>query len=166
MGINDDYDYVVVIDTDQYAGNFEREMCAYLTGQVGECGVGEEIAEAAAGSIEHLSWWEDNVASLPDEHGCHRPVAMMQTAGLASDGKGGVVEREMSDVDYALRGVWQSVGIFLESEPPQEVMDELRRRATEFAAKRPDQRSGGDRQPLEIRTVRLAGTHLSTAPKP
>jgi len=37
--------YKFIIDTDQYAGNFEREMCAYLTGTVGECGVGDEFAE-------------------------------------------------------------------------------------------------------------------------
>ena len=28
--------YLFVIDTDSYAGNFEREMCAYLTNQIGE----------------------------------------------------------------------------------------------------------------------------------
>jgi len=34
-----------IIDTNEYAGNFEREMCAYCTGQIGDCGVGEEEAE-------------------------------------------------------------------------------------------------------------------------
>ena len=34
--------YTIIIDTDEYSGNFEREMCAYCTGQVGECEVGEE----------------------------------------------------------------------------------------------------------------------------
>lgn len=33
-----------VIDTEQYAGDFERQMTAYLTGIVGECGVGKEEA--------------------------------------------------------------------------------------------------------------------------
>jgi len=37
--------FIFVIDTDTYAGNFERPMCAYMTGRVGECGVGEEFAE-------------------------------------------------------------------------------------------------------------------------
>ncbi|KKK83825.1 hypothetical protein LCGC14_2789530, partial [marine sediment metagenome] len=32
--------WIFIIDTDSYAGNFEREMCAYITGRVGECGVG------------------------------------------------------------------------------------------------------------------------------
>jgi hypothetical protein len=48
MGISQDGERLLfVVDTDTYAGNFEREMCAYITGQVGECEVGEEIAKAA-----------------------------------------------------------------------------------------------------------------------
>lgn len=38
--------YSFIIDTNSYAGNFEREMCAYLTGQVGDCGVGDEHIES------------------------------------------------------------------------------------------------------------------------
>ncbi len=36
--------YLFVIDTDTYAGSFEREICAYVTGQIGECEVGKEEA--------------------------------------------------------------------------------------------------------------------------
>ena len=36
--------YGFIVDTDSYAGNFEREMCAYMTGHIGECSVGEEYA--------------------------------------------------------------------------------------------------------------------------
>lgn len=38
--------YIFVIDTDSYAGNFERQMCAYLTGDIGESEVGKEEREA------------------------------------------------------------------------------------------------------------------------
>ena len=43
--------YLFVIDTNAYAGSFEREMCAYVTGQFGECDVGEEIAKAVKQQI-------------------------------------------------------------------------------------------------------------------
>ena len=43
--------YLFVIDTDIYAGNFERQMCAYITGQIGECEVGKENAELARQEI-------------------------------------------------------------------------------------------------------------------
>ena len=32
----------IIIDTEDYAGSFERPMVAYITGQLGDCGVGEE----------------------------------------------------------------------------------------------------------------------------
>lgn len=37
--------YRFVIDTDQYAGNFYRQMCAFITGQLDELGIGEEFLE-------------------------------------------------------------------------------------------------------------------------
>lgn len=32
--------YSIVVETDSYAGNFEREMCAFMTGHIGECEAG------------------------------------------------------------------------------------------------------------------------------
>lgn len=32
--------YSIVVETDSYAGNFEREMCAFMTGHIGKCEVG------------------------------------------------------------------------------------------------------------------------------
>jgi len=33
--------YIFIVDTEKYAGDFERQLTAYCTGQVGDCGVGE-----------------------------------------------------------------------------------------------------------------------------
>lgn len=68
--------YLFVIDTDRYAGNFERERCAYVTGQIGDCGVGKENAEIARQEV-------------PDEHGCARPVSIFPTPGWFNHGMGG-----------------------------------------------------------------------------
>ncbi len=57
-----------VIDTDKYAGNFEREMCAYVTGKIGECGVGSEHIE------KDISKQFNNVIDMADDSGCYRPV--------------------------------------------------------------------------------------------
>lgn len=82
--------YLFVIDTDQYAGNFEREMCAYVTGQFGECEVGKEIADEVRKRepklVERL---EDLVKSVPDDHGCNRPVSIFPTPGWFNNGMGG-----------------------------------------------------------------------------
>jgi hypothetical protein len=59
--------YAFVIDTDQYAGNFEREMTAYLTGRIGQCGVGDNM-------IEKLPIKFDNVTMLKDQYGTSRPT--------------------------------------------------------------------------------------------
>lgn len=38
-------EYLLVIKTTAYAGNFERELCAHLTGALRDCGVGSEFVE-------------------------------------------------------------------------------------------------------------------------
>jgi hypothetical protein len=83
-------DWTFVIDTNEYAGNFEREMCAYITGQVGDCEVGEELAEIARTEIapKLLAELENIVAQVPDEHGCCRPVTIWQNPRWFNDGMG------------------------------------------------------------------------------
>ena len=63
-------EYALVIRTDSYAGNFEREMCAYVTGHVGECEVGKKYVNA----IITPKWDELIVEKSID--GCYRPVSL------------------------------------------------------------------------------------------
>lgn len=81
----------LVVDTDHYAGNFERQSIAYATGLTGECGVGSDLAELAQAEMSSaaLEWWEDHGLSLPDEHGCHRPATIWPTPGFFNHGHGG-----------------------------------------------------------------------------
>lgn len=60
--------YAFVIDTNSYAGNFEREMTAYLTGVVGDCTVGEQLIETLPINFEN------KIQQVADEHGCYRPT--------------------------------------------------------------------------------------------
>lgn len=75
--------YLLVVETNQYAGNFERELTAYATGAYGECGVG--AAEAAVFTAEesatHIT---DLLLGVPDEDGCHRPCAVSGTPSAAT----------------------------------------------------------------------------------
>jgi hypothetical protein len=76
--------YGVVLATNQYAGNFERQLTAYCTGRTGECGVGEDLVplfladlhmtEDDFGTVKDPFW--DAIVSLPDEHGCARPCSI------------------------------------------------------------------------------------------
>lgn len=82
--------YMVLIDTDKYAGNFERPMCAFITGIIGECGVGDEEQSVALEELdpEIKEWFENNIALIDDEHGCARPVTIEVTPGWFNDGHG------------------------------------------------------------------------------
>ena len=84
--------FVFVIDTDSYAGNFERDLCAYITGCIGDCGVGQGMAELydkEVGVEPFTNPFEDIIVSEPDEHGCHRPATIYGTPGTFGNGLGG-----------------------------------------------------------------------------
>lgn len=95
--ISGDAEWILVIKTDAYAGNFERGMCGYCTGMVGDCGVGEEEAQIfydemgltpddfnwkdGGVDVKYISEDWDNpfglvVTSRADDHGCRRPTTM------------------------------------------------------------------------------------------
>jgi len=86
--------YYFVIDTDTYAGNFERPLCAYVTGCVGDCGVGQKEAEQARQELGDAL--DDLVGAEPDEHGCWRPVKIYPTPGIYNNGMGKVSKKKPS----------------------------------------------------------------------
>lgn len=66
--------YVVILETTDYTGNFEREMCAYATGAVGGCGVGtRQSGEFEQDYPDGLSVDTQNEA---DDNGCWRPCSI------------------------------------------------------------------------------------------
>lgn len=144
----------VIIDTNKYAGNFEREMCAYLTGQIGDCGFGIEIAEVESNEIEHLQEWSKIIRQEQDEHNCYRPCAIYpSTQGYFNNGAGGIFE-EGQEKEAAMHAhewrkrhfnnphvqeepltkypAYTAVAIFCSEIPSQDAMKEIKRRAEEF----------------------------------
>ena len=47
--------HFLIVDTENYAGNFERELVAYATGCYGDCGVGDGEAEDAREDMTHCT---------------------------------------------------------------------------------------------------------------
>jgi hypothetical protein len=81
--------YIFIIDTDSYAGNFERDMCAYITGVVGGCEVGEEFAamyDKEVNTDGKESVFLEYLDFRSDEHGCARPCECWPTKGWLSVG--------------------------------------------------------------------------------
>ena len=99
--------WIAVITTNKYAGNFEREICAYCTGVIGDCGVGEKIAEAFPYNKDK---WEDKMLQSPDEHGCYRPVSIWGAPK------------------------YNDVAMFFYKRPSKSELNIIRLRAKEFAA--------------------------------
>jgi hypothetical protein len=115
MSNNQPFHKVIVFDTDRYAGNFEREMCAYVSGQYGECEVGRELAESVLPTLKHRQWYEEHVVSEPDEHGCWRPTSIWPTPG-----------------DNDPEHPYESVAIFVDEFPPVAVLAEMIARARAY----------------------------------
>lgn len=63
--------YEILVKTNSYAGNFEREMCAFMTGGIGDCKVGEELVDGSTAEL-----FEEYIRQEPDENGCIRPAAL------------------------------------------------------------------------------------------
>jgi hypothetical protein len=81
--------FIFAVDTEQYAGNFERPMCAYMTGQTGECGVGLELAELFEEEVDlDENLFDLMIEQVPDDHGCHRPCSIYPTPGWFNHGLG------------------------------------------------------------------------------
>lgn len=171
--------WVFIIDTEQYSGNFERPLTAWITGQVGECGVGDTEAKVANRVLPKAAktWFEEHVLSLPDEHGCCRPTSIWETPGWFNDGHGNewregsdpeavrakylasvhayydplvIFAEEKMEIDpiwgseaaiYRQNGIaaeargpghypsYQSVAIFLDAEPPPDILALMKERA-------------------------------------
>lgn len=84
--------YIFAIDTNEYAGNFEREMTAYITGQVGECGVGQGLVPLyvkETGDTDCTAYDEFIEFRPDDRNGCRRPCTIYPTPGWFNHGLGG-----------------------------------------------------------------------------
>lgn len=121
--------YILIIRTDTYAGNIEREMCGFVGGGYGECEVGKEhhidFGKYADANGIQLAYdhrkgdypGEQYFGFLPstsvqDDHGCSRPVSIWNHLGGSS---------------------YNDVAIFLEALPTDEQLKVVRARANEFA---------------------------------
>ena len=144
--MDDESTYEFVIDTTEYAGNFEREMCAYVTGCTGDCGIGGDVADKVRDEISQSGFFDeidDLVCRLPDDHGCYRPVSTGPTPGFVNDGYGDCYTQEEWDKrdDNLSFPAHQSVEIHLADDPTKELLEFFMTRAHAFAAK-PEEHCG------------------------
>ena len=67
--------YILLIKTDQYVGEFERDLCAYATGCIGDCGVGRKEAKIFQDENPDVDL-SNLIGKEMDDYGCSRPVGV------------------------------------------------------------------------------------------
>jgi len=130
--------WIFVVDTEQYAGNFERDMCAFMTGMTGDCGVGGEEAQLfleQTGTTEDENTFEEFVTLQSDEHGCARPTAIWSTEGKSF--------------------AYNSVAIFFGKKPTEELVEIMIKRAKEYAEYARNAEEEWDRKDIKVVAFRL-----------
>lgn len=128
--------YYLIVNTNSYAGNFERDLCAHLTGFTGECGVGENFID-------------DEIHEMFESYrgdyffdGCLRPVEMFR--------------------DECDKGAYNSIRISLESPLPPKLIEIIKERCNTFNAVRAEKENWREPTPIEIRGVKLMTEVIKT----
>ncbi|MBI5355578.1 MAG: hypothetical protein HZB68_03940 [Candidatus Aenigmarchaeota archaeon] len=129
--------YIFVIDTDSYAGSFEREMCAYVTGQIGDCEVGAEFAELAEKEIPEMveKFWSI-VEKFPDENGCYMPVEIWPNLRYGNDGNGNHALLNEENAEKYPYPAFNSVAIHFNELPDAEMIITMKARSSDFGKRK------------------------------
>lgn len=126
-----------VVDTDSYAGNFERELSSYVVGQCDEYGEhrGAVYLAMYEEDFDGKDPFEDLVESRVDDHGDDQinraPMALAPTPGYENDGAGN--HRAIATGKTPKHPAFNSVAIFLSRKPTDGELKILIQRAKAFA---------------------------------
>jgi hypothetical protein len=80
----------ILIHTKDLAALFDKELCAYVTGEVGECELAVDIADQYKKEIKHNQWWTENIIYTKDSDGYMQPMYLSSTPGWFNNGCGGL----------------------------------------------------------------------------
>lgn len=106
MHINPSTSYIFLIHTSEYAGNFERQMCAFITGHIGDCEVGSGYIDAKIGRK-----FQNYIESRNDDYGCSRPCSIWENGA----------------------GEYNTVAIFFSRKPSKALIELMKGRAFAFS---------------------------------
>lgn len=129
--------YRIVIDTENYAGNFERRMCAFLTGQIGEGSIGEgaDLVTKYSSDIKYLDWWNNHIVKKQPVGNYHgkSPVWTSITPGWWNNGRG-LHYREGERLKSEKFPAYLSLEIYVSEIPSDDAIEELVERAKYFSS--------------------------------
>jgi hypothetical protein len=126
-----------IVDTDSYAGNFERELCAYVIGAAGEHG-----AHVAGPYLKLFRMWcpvelgslsDTRIADSGDDGTRESPCDLAPTPGWSNNGNGKSYRVRPNNKRYRYKHpAYNSVALFLRRRPSDDELTELVKRALEF----------------------------------
>ena len=156
----------LVIDTDSYAGNFERELLAACTGVRVEYSTDSADTLARAYDGPDLGEIVSFIVFDPGDDGITQTrVTIYPTPGWSNDGHGN--EYRVTDAQPFKWPAYMSVRIPLDVEPPADVLDGIKRRALAFAATGVQHPDGWvDVHPFTITGLRLIRERTITQSRP
>src|SRR5512135_82994 len=131
----DKSEYVFVVDTDSYAGNFERELSSFVVGRCDEFGDhrGNPYKELYTKELP-ADPFDGLIGSRvcdPGDDGIHRaPMDLAPTPGYSNDGRGNV--KKLKPGQKLKYGAFNSVAIFLRRKPTKAELSLLVKRARAF----------------------------------
>jgi len=151
-------EFLFVIDTDSYSGNFERELTAYCTGQTGDCGVGSNISNKFQEDFTEIyKNIEKIIKTKSNDYGYFRPCKIWPTPGYWNDGMGNHWKDEDWDTEKVIKAfneelklykkshhsyigskniqkyaAYQSVAIFFAKKPSDKIINFIKKRAIEY----------------------------------
>lgn len=123
---------IFVVHTDSYSGNFERQLCAYVTGIVGDCDVGSGLADEFLEELgeDNFDIFEALIEQTADENGVCRPCSIYPTPGRLNNGNGKHHDAAEGETGWP---AYESVAIYLSELPSQEIIDMMKARTLEYA---------------------------------
>lgn len=123
----------VIVDTENYAGNFVRDFTYYTTGCTG--GAPSPLAEQARKEMRHAQWWDENLVEQAVSEGRSQIATITATPQWFNDGYGRHfhVDDEQAQHITTRCAAYLSVRLRTRVLPPQEVWDEFQERAIEFS---------------------------------
>jgi hypothetical protein len=130
--------HILVIDTDSYSGNFEREMTGFVTGvereELYDRGSANKTIAMHPELADYFAKWNTSIIGdymFDDEYG-DQICGIMPTPGWSNNGTGKHTKLEPGEKRYW--PAYQSVGIALSvSELDEDILETVRMLVDEFA---------------------------------
>lgn len=131
--------YMIYVDTEDYSGNFERELVAFATGcshhDYDHQGI-HAIANAARAQMKFGDWWKYHIQEHQgdDDEYPESYANIAPTPGWFNNGMGGDFKIGTPGVDVGGRHypAYMSVSIAVDELPPADVWNEFQERLIEF----------------------------------